>query len=228
MLRLVLCFLFVFPLLAFSQESMDNEDTGGRYFEDQFYTGVTYNFILEQPELVNQRNFSYGLQLGFIKDIPLNDRSTVGLGVGLGLALNTYYTNIRAQKNESDISYSVLTDVTFKRSKLETHLIELPIQFRWRDSDATTYNFWRIYTGVKFGYAFDARSKYVLDKYKQSFKNTDVNKLQYGLTLNVGYHNFNVHLYYSLSTLYNDDVMLDSTQQIKIRPLQLGFIFYML
>ena len=225
---LVLSLLISVPFWALSQTDSDTISVDQRYFEDQFYAGVTYNFILNQPNQVSQRNFSYGLQLGFVKDLPFNQKRTIGLGIGLGFGLNTYYTNIRAQEVAGDIQYTILTDVDFKRSKLETHLLEIPIEFRWRNSDTTTYSFWRIYTGIKFGYAFDSRSKYVIEDSKQTFKNTDVRKLQYGLTFNFGYHNFNMHIYYSLTPLFNDGVSLDNTQEIKIRPLQIGFMFYVL
>lgn len=218
--------LIVLPCWMFAQAEQDTATEDQRYFEDQFYAGVTYNFILNQPDQVNQRNFSYGLQLGFIKDIPINQKRTLGLGIGLGLALNTYYTNIRAEENLTGFDYTLI-DVDFKRSKLETHLLEMPIQFRWRNSDASEYSFWRIYTGIKFGYAFDSRSKYVVDDLKQSFKNEDIRKLQYGLTFNFGYHNFNMHIYYSLTSLFNDGVFVD-TQEIKMKPLRIGFMLYIL
>lgn len=225
---LFLLLLVVFPLASFGQVALDTTATDKRYLEDQFYAGFTYNFILNRPDGVSQRNFSYGLQLGFIKDIPLNKERNIGLGLGLGLALNTYYTNMRAIETSEGINYIIPDDnEDFKRSKVETHLLEVPFQFRWRNSTPTAYSFWRIYTGVKLGYAFDSRSKFVIDSKKQSFTNNDIRKLHYGLTLNFGYHNFNVHVYYSLTELFNDGVLLD-TQNINMKPLQVGFMFYFL
>ncbi len=223
----ILFILFLIPLFNSAQTEHDSIGVDQKYLEDQFYAGVTYNFILNQPDQVNQRNFSYGLQAGFIKDIPLNKERNIGLGVGLGLGLNTYYTNIRAQKEEGVIEYSIISDLDFKRSKLETHLVEFPIEFRWRNSNPETYSFWRIYTGIKLGYAFDSRSKFVIDNSKDSFRNDDVQKLQYGLTFNFGYHNFNVHIYYALTPLFEDGILIDD-QELGIRPLQIGFIFYIL
>lgn len=220
--------LIAIPLGLYSQTEQDTITSNSRYFEDQFYAGVTYNFVLNQPEDVNQRNFSYGLQAGFIKDIPFNKDRTIGLGIGLGLGLYTYYTNIRALENGNDIIYRLVEDVPeFKRSKLETYLLEVPLEFRWRNSDSETYSFWRIYAGVKFGYAFNTRSKFVLEELKESFRNTDVRSFQYGLTFNFGYHNFNMHAYYSLTGLFNDGVTLDGND-IEISPLRIGLIFYIL
>lgn len=216
--------------LSFAQTVTDTSQVNQRYFEDQFYAGITYNFILDLPDQASQRNISYGLQAGFIKDIPLNEDRTFGFGLGMGLALYTYYTNIRSEENGDDFTYKIVTDEDepdFKRSKLETHLLEVPMEFRWRNSDTSTYSFWRIYAGVKFGYAFNARSKFVLTNTKESFRNTDVRSLQYGLTLNFGYHNFNIHAYYSLANIFNDDVFL-SDNVIEFTPLRVGLIFYIL
>ena len=232
MFRLLFLF-FVFTTLSIQAQVLnDSVSPNSRYFEDQFYLGITYNFLLNQPEGVEQQNLSYGLQAGFIKDIPFNTEGTIGMGIGLGLGLSTYYSNIGATENEGSVAYEILDDnIDYRRSKLETHSIELPIEFRWRTSTADQYKFWRIYTGVKFEYVYDARSKFVPDSGSDlpmtSFRNPDVSQLQYGLTFNFGYNSFNAHIYYSLSNLLNDDVLLNQ-ESIKIKPLRVGLIFYIL
>ena len=201
-----------------------------KYLEDQFYMGITYNFLLHKPENATQRNLSYGLNAGVIKDIPLNLNRNFGVGIGLGYAINSYYTNIYAESTDSDIVYSVLgSDVSFKRSKFETHLIEMPFEIRWRTSNAVDYKFWRIYAGAKLAYVVGGRSKFVSEAGKHSFTNTDINKWQYGLTLNFGYNTFNVHVYYALSTLLDKNaVVLDTGEDLKVAPLRVGFVFYIL
>lgn len=222
--------LLCFPFDLASQVSNDSSSVRSRYYEDQFYLGITYNFLLDQPEFVSQRNFSYGMQAGFIKDIPINYDGTVALGVGLGLGLNAYYSNIKAEESLSGITYAT-PDIDPKRSKLETHLIEFPVQFRWRNSNATEYKFWRIYTGVKFAYVAGARSKFIPDENdmatKVSFTNNDVRKFQYGITFDFGYSSFNAHVYYALTNLFNDDAQLNGSP-IEMRPLRVGLIFYIL
>jgi len=228
MKRPILWLLICIPLGLISQTKQEVTADNPRYFEDQFYAGITYNFVLNQPEGVNQRNFSYGIQAGFIKDIPFNNERTFGIGLGLGLGLYTYYSNLRALDEEEGITYVIEEDESsFKRSKLETHLVEVPLELRWRTSDQNSYSFWRIYTGVKFGYAFNSRSKFVRDNGKESFRNTDVEEFQYGLTFNFGFHNFNIHAYYSLTNLFNDNVTLDDNA-IEFTPLRVGLIFYIL
>ena len=215
-------------LQTVGQVSEDSDTSGIRYFEDQFYFGVTYNFVRNVPDGLTQRNLSYGLQLGAIKDIPLNSKGTIALGIGLGLGLNTYYSNLVAFKGSDDITYELSDNVTgFERSKLETHLIEFPLEFRWRNSTLEEYRFWRLYAGIKAAYVIGNRSKSVIDGAKDGFYNSDINKFQYGLAINVGYNTFNIHLYYALTDLFKEGVAVDN-QSIGFSPLRIGVIFYIL
>lgn len=222
--------LFLTTFLAMglnAQQEVSEIDVN--YLEDQFYVGITYNFILNKPEPITQRNLSYGLDVGFIKDIPLNRNRNVAIGLGLGYAVNSYYTNLLVEEVDSGFQYSTLSSETnTKRNKLETHLLEFPVEFRWRTSTPEDYKFWRIYTGLKFSYLLGGRSKQVTDSGKQSFYNTDLRNLQYGLTLNFGYNTFNVHVYYALNNLFEDNLTLTTGEELNFTPLRIGLIFFIL
>ena len=190
MKRIVLGLIFLCALGVYAQRPQDKNKSDSKYLEDQFYMGITYNFLLDKPTDFTQRNLSYGLQGGIIKDIPLNSTRTFALGVGLGYAVNSYYSNIVASKSGDGIEYAIINgdiivideeEIRVKRSKIETHLIELPIEFRWRNSSAEEYKFWRVYSGIKLGYVFSSRSKLVTEVNKTSFINPDIRKLQYGM-----------------------------------------------
>ncbi len=106
-------------------------------------------------------------------------------------------------------------------------MLEIPFEFRWRNSNAVEYKFWRIYTGIKLGYVIGGRSKYVSQNSKESFYNTDIRKFQYGVSFNFGYNTFNVHVYYALNNLFDDKATVEDTA-IGIKPLRIGLIFYIL
>ena len=226
---------FIFTLLLFSgafatgQVLESKTEVDRKYLEDQFYLGLTYNFATKLPADVSQRNLSYGLQAGFIKDIPLSYNRNMGIGIGLGYGINSYYTNLLATQQGSDVVYTVLdNDADFRRNKIATHVLEVPFQFRWRNSTPEEYKFWRIYTGVKLGYVFDGRSKFVSSTERTVFVNKDIREFQYGLTLNVGYNTFNIHIYYALNSLFNDGLVTTTGEPIEITPLKVGLIFYIL
>lgn len=225
------CLLLIFisiPFWSFPQAQVGKTVIDSLYREDQFYIGVNYNFLFSKPSGVTQRNLSYGLQLGIIRDIPLNRNRNVGLGIGLGYSWDTYYTNLLASKADQGITYSILDGRSFKRNKMGNHLVQLPIEFRWRTSTPADHKFWRIYTGINIGYVFANSSKFVSDSEKVRFTNDDIRNFQYGLSFNFGYGTWNLHLYYALNPLLNNGVVTDEGEYIKMKPLQLGLVFYIL
>lgn len=224
-------FVILFFLVQFghAQTSRENEEVDTKYLEDQFYFGLGYNFLLNRPNNVEQRSLSYNLQTGFIKDLPLNARRNVALGIGFGYATNSYYTNVVATETDTDIVYTISDGTDFKRSKFETHAIEVPFELRWRTSTPTEYKFWRIYTGFKLAYVFARSSRFVSENGSQRLQNPDIQNLQYGLMLNFGFNTFNVHAYYSLNSLLKEDVLLsDGATPFDLKVLRIGVIFYIL
>lgn len=228
MKKYFLIFLCLFPLLTLAQKIDDSDDEfiDSKYLEDQFYAGLSYNILPNRPNGVIQRNLSYGLQLGFIKDIPFNEKRNFGIALGAGYATNSYYTNVEASEVVGQIQYSI-PDEDFDRSKLATHAIEFPLEFRWRTSNAIDYKFWRIYAGGKVNYNFSRSSKLVNEDGSNSFTNEDIRQWNYGLMLNFGYNTFNIHLYYELNPILNDLVRLGS-EEIKMQVFRVGLIFYIL
>ena len=122
------------------------------------------------------------------------------------------------------------TDGSYSRNKLNYTTVDLPIEFRWRTSTPKTYNFWRIYPGIKFSYIISSRSKYVGDLGNITLRDIDnFNAFQYGLTLSAGYSGVNLFVYYGFQSLFKsgtstiDNILLD-----QITSLQFGLSFYIL
>ncbi|GLU42776.1 porin family protein [Allomuricauda sp. NBRC 101325] len=207
---------------------MDSIKIDDKYLEDQFYVGIGYNILLNRPDGMVQRNLSYNLHAGFIKDIPFNKRRNFGIGLGLGYSGSSYYSNMVATEANDVVSYAIMDQSMFNRSKMELHSLEMPFEIRWRTSTAEDYKFWRIYAGVKLGYVFSGTSKVVTDEGNHKFSNGDIEDLQYGLTFNFGYNTWNIHAYYGLKPLLKDGVLLDSGGPLDMQVLRIGLIFYIL
>lgn len=226
---LFFCVCSIFLISSNAQEDPIIMEPDYKYLEDQFYLGTTFNILFERPEGVTQRGLSWGLFGGFIKDIPVNEDRNIGFGLGLGYAINSYSTNLLATQSADGIEYSVIgSQDSFKRSKIETHTLELPIEFRWRTSDAISHKFWRIYTGVKLGYVFSGRSKFVSDAEKIAFSNDDITKFQYGLMFSFGYNTFNFHAYYALHDIFDSGTTTVEGDRLGLAALHIGLIFYIL
>jgi len=237
----ILILMFSTPL--WSQQPVDKDLSGQNqnaipevidslYREDQFYIGLSFNLITNEPVQFSQNGFSGGLHLGFIRDMPINERRNVAIAVGLGLSTNTYNSNLFIGERENEQSVFRIIDNIQNNSnanRFNTNLIELPIQLRWRTSTPTTFNFWRIYSGVKLGYVFYYRSTFKDENITVRQTNIpELNKLRYNATLSIGNGSFNAFVNYSLNTLFNKDAVTVSGEQLGLQPIKFGVEFYFL
>ena len=125
------------------------------------------------------------------------------------------------------ISYRIIGNEGYDRNKLEQVTLDMPIEFRWRNSTPTRYDFLRIYTGFKFGYLLYNKTLYVGDDATENVQNnSDFNKFQYGPTISVGYNTWNLHAYYGLQPIFGNAVL--NEQKVKMSTLNIGLIFYIL
>ncbi|WP_372937372.1 porin family protein [Seonamhaeicola sp.] len=225
--------VFIFLLSGFFNNVLAQEqnikDIDSLYKEDQFYAGTTYNVLGKQPTDVSQSGFSLGFHLGYIKDIPINKRRNIALGLGLGYSANSFNQNIRINKVNDVVTYTLLEDSdSYSKNKFSSHLIEVPFEFRWRTSTPTEYSFWRIYTGFKVGYMLTHSAKYKGDLGNIKFTDIeDFNDFQYGLTLNVGYNTWNLHLYYGLNPIFSEDAIMND-ENLDMNAIKIGLMFYFL
>ncbi len=199
------------------------------YREDQFYFSITYNLLTQIPQGLKQNKFSAGLSAGFLRDMPVNEKRTLAIAAGLGLSYQNYFQNLTISKGPDGIlAYEVSDYNDIKSNRYRQYLVDLPIEFRWRNSTYESYRFWRIYAGFKISYVFSNKS--VLDNGEESYSitnNPNINKIQYGVYLAAGYNTWNVYLNYGLNPLFKN-VITTSGQKIDVRTLNAGLIFYIL
>ncbi len=233
--KLILLLLF-FPCFLNAQEEEDRykiPDTvpftiDSLYREDQFYVGFSFNLVTEKPSTISQESFSGGLHLGFIRDMPLNERRNVALGVGLGWSINSYGQNLFIGKeNGNTVFRSLDDDLNYSTNRFTTQLVEMPIEFRWRTSTPQTYKFWRIYSGLRLGYMYNFRSNYN-DPNEQIIINDlpELNRFRLGATFTFGYNTFNFQFYYALNPFFKD-ARVDE-MDLGLSTLKIGLTFYIL
>ncbi|MFD1603524.1 porin family protein [Flavobacterium artemisiae] len=199
------------------------------YREDQFYFSITYNMFTDIPAQFRQNKFSLGLAGGFLRDMPINKSRTVAIATGLGLSYQNYFQNLTISKDASGaVAYGVNDYGQFVSNRYRQYAVELPIEFRWRNSTFESYKFWRIYGGMKLSYIFSSSS--VLDDGEQTYRinnNPDINKFQYGPYISAGYNTWNLYIYYGLSPLFKSATTVDGNK-INLKTLNAGLIFYIL
>ena len=234
---LSLLLLVILPFLSFSQEEDEQYKIpdsvpftiDSLYREDQFYAGFHFNLITDKPSSVSQESFSGGINLGFIRDFPLNERRNVALGLGVGWSINTYGQNLFIGKDEdgSSIFRNLDGDINYSTNRFTTQLIEAPIEFRWRTSTPETYKFWRIYTGMRLGYVYHFRSRY-RDADTEIIVNelSELDRFRLGATFTFGYNTFNFQFYYALNPFFKNAEV--TGEPLDLSTLKIGLTFYIL
>ncbi|MCF6348550.1 MAG: PorT family protein [Flavobacteriaceae bacterium] len=206
-----------------------NNDTikNTKYLEDQIYIGFSIATLINTPKGITQNGLSNSIELGIIKDIPINDKGDFAFGIGLGYGRNTYFQNIKIEEINNITQFQIAAE-GFKNNKFSTHTIDVPLEIRWRTSTINKYKFWRIYAGGKLSYVFASNARFKEPGNTIKVKGiSEINKLQYGLKLAVGYGTWNFNFYYGLTDLFSN-ANLNETTPIEVRDFRIGLIFYIL
>ncbi|MBX2826959.1 MAG: PorT family protein [Flavobacteriaceae bacterium] len=226
---------FVLAIGAYLGWAQEEEGTDvfvdEKYREDQLYVGVTYNLLTSVPSGVNLEGVSGGIEFGYLRDMPLNERRNVAIALGLGLNFDQLGQTLFIGEDESDTTIFRVLDntVDYNSNRFSTAAIELPFEFRWRSSTATEYRFWRIYTGLRVGYAYWYRARFKQNGNQVS--QTDIpefERVRLSAHLSFGYGTFNFYTSYSINPYFKDAQTVNTGENIDFRTLKLGIIFYIL
>jgi len=224
---------FTAPAQVLQQEPLVEKDSlpavyDPYYREDQFYTSIAYNLVQDKPSGYSPNSLSINLTAGILRDMPVNKNRTKSIAVGLGYSYNNIKHNLLINRVGSSRSYYVDSGDTYDKNKLVLHYVEVPIEFRWRNSDAVSHKFWRIYTGVKLSYLFADKAQYSMGGTKTTVTNNDdLNTIVYGAYISAGWNTWNFHAYYGLNPLFKSGT-LSNGEDVKLRTLNLGLMFYIL
>ncbi len=200
------------------------------YLEDQLYFGISYIVLRDLPENMSQNGFSNAVRLGFIRDIPINERRNFGFGLGLGLSWENYYQNLRISVDEQtgNIEYQLLINESFRSNSFQVNKIDIPLEIRWRGSTPEKYKFWRLYAGIIASYVYKKSANFVTNKVDVTYNKINIIKSwQFGANLSAGYGTWNFTFYYGLSPMMKNDLNLDG-ESFNIKNMQFGFIYYFL
>ena len=226
MLRLVnLIYFLLFSILSYSQIN----EVDDKYREDQIYFGVFYNSLINSPIDFNQNKFSSSINLGFIRDIPLNKSRNFGIGLGLGYSNSSFHNNLKFSNTNNQLDAKIVSDLdSFTKNKWVLNELELPFEIRWRTSTPENYKFWRIYFGLKTSYIVSSKVKYESSLDNQTIRNLPFNNFQSGLTLNAGNNTWNLGVYLGLQPLFDKEFTKNHINIKNIKQFKVGLIFYIL
>ena len=219
--------LFIlFLLLQFILNAQSSKDDLGFYREDQIYIGFSFISLDSNNKSFSQRGLSNHFQMGFVRDIPLISSGKLAIGLGLGYSFQNYNSNLIRFNIDNENSIFIVNNNLNQKSKLSFNFIEFPISLRWRNSSFNDYEFWRVYTGIKFQRNFLSKLKY--SSYNTNNISNEVKNWNKDLYLSFGYNTWNFYFSYGLNEIMKNIRDQYSDKSFKVRPLKIGLIFYLL
>ena len=210
-----------FLLLLIASFALAQSPADSLYREDQIYASMGYPLLIDTPEGLTQNKLSHTFSLGFIRDMPINSARNFAFGLGLGLNYNVVYTNLQFTDDMKSTTF-VSSDVTNQWNSVD---VEIPLEFRWRNSTAMNYQFWRIYGGVVGYYSLSAKQR-TTTALTESITSLSVQNFRLALRLNVGNNTWNLTYTHPIDSFFDFDKSAHNKSLSQLKTAKLGLIFY--
>ena len=210
-----------FLLLLIASFALAQSPADSLYREDQIYASMGYPLLIDTPEGLTQNKLSHTFSLGFIRDMPINSARNLAFGLGLGLNYNVVYTNLQFTDDMKSTTF-VSSDVTNQWNSVD---VEIPLEFRWRNSTAMNYQFWRIYGGVVGYYSLSAKQR-TTTALTESITSLSVQNFRLALRLNVGNNTWNLTYTHPIDSFFDFDKSAHNKSLSQLKTAKLGLIFY--
>jgi hypothetical protein len=216
---------FLLLTLAQIATAQRANDKYNRYFtKDQLSFSFVGSHWLATDDVPNPSAFSRGINIQMMYPI-LGKRSNVAMAIGFGYASQNYYLDQMVQIDNDKVAFTPIPDsISFKKYKINTNYLTLPLELRIRTNPDPHYRrSFKIYPGFRLGALVNFQTKYIgrdlqtQEPIKEKkYYTKHIEKLNYGVSLRVGYGKIMVHGYYSLNQLFDD------TFDGSITPIELG------
>ncbi|MGB2460339.1 MAG: outer membrane beta-barrel protein [Flavobacteriaceae bacterium] len=210
-----------FLLLLIASFALAQSPADSLYREDQIYASMGYPLLIDTPEGLTQNKLSHTFSFGFIRDMPINSARNLAFGLGLGLNYNVVYTNLQFTDDMKSTTF-VSSDVTNQWNSVD---VEIPLEFRWRNSTAMNYQFWRIYGGVVGYYPLSAKQR-TRTALTESITSLSVQNFRLALRLNVGNNTWNLTYTHPIDSFFDFDKSTHNKSLSQLKTAKLGLIFY--
>ncbi|WP_217604767.1 porin family protein [Chitinophaga sp. GbtcB8] len=214
--------LMVFSLSVFSQEAMNKAMNSVTRSRDFLVISLTYDGWANKPDSVGT-GLNRGFNIAFMYDFPIN-KTNLSLAAGLGIGTSGVFLKNHVL-NMDDATTDVAkfsTDNTFKKYKVATTYLEIPLELRYRSVPDNANKGFKVALGVKIGNLMNAHTKE-----RNSIggtRNTEkiankrfFNSWRYAATARIGLGNLALFGSYNLNPLFKDN-----GSNLDIRPYSIG------
>ncbi|MFP4064167.1 MAG: porin family protein [Bacteroidales bacterium] len=231
-----LVFLLLGLLLA--TNSLQAFEPSRMHPSDRFFVTLFTDAWQNVPDEMDLSTIQRGINISAMQDMPMG-RSNFSIAAGLEFSSHNLYSDHRylfypdhPLSQEEKYDFAPLRR-DYDKNKLSLNYLEVPVQFRYRTRGLNRT--FRIYAGIKAGYLVNAHTKYegkdnyllqdgihlyeeledlLSDTYTREIKTKEhrlgnLADYRIGLTAMVGYGSLNLHLYYPLTKIFEDNSASD-------------------
>lgn len=182
---------------------------------------------LQKPDSINTGGFSRTFNMYFMFDYPFktNPHFSIGLGVGVG-SDNLFLKNTNVDlKNNTRLYFNRDSVNTYKKYKLVTAFLEVPVELRYTSDPANNNKSVKAALGLKVGTMINAhtRAKVTRDAANEGGYTTKVNdkvhfnNLRLAATARLGYGIISL-----FGTYQVNQFIKDGSGPVDVRPLSIG------
>ncbi len=170
------------------------------------------------------KGFQGGFNVYFMYDVVLK-KSPISIAPGIGIGTENWTHNSQMIFTDSFTHFEPFagdTSMTYKKSKLGLTYIDIPLELRFRSKPNAKNWSWKLAAGFKIGFLIRSKWKYKGEEYRAGYQMLEgenvkfkefgvpnLEKIRYGVTGRGGFGPFNVHFYYSLSSLFEEGKSID-------------------
>lgn len=178
-----------------------NQGQLSRRAADHFMIQLGYNGWASAPDSINTGGLPRTFNFHFMFDFPFKSNPQFSAAIGLGLGTdNMFFKKTTIDLRKSPISFRNDTITQYKKYKLATSYLEVPLELRFAKNPANYNKTFKAALGIKVGTMIDAhtKAKYTRDSegyggYTARLKDRrNFNSTRLAATARVGYGPFSV------------------------------------
>ena len=179
--------------------------------------------IKSNQEDLKARGLPRHFQFGIIRDMPLIKSGKLSTGLGLGISFERFTTNLI--RSASGLYSLDLNNNIYNPLSISVKSFEIPISIRWRNSSDRDFAFWRVYGGIKVNWNYRIKAKQ-----NSNFLTIGEELKKFGTSayLSFGYNTWNFYLSSPIVSTFDSINSNQNNPLIKILPLKVGLIFFIL
>lgn len=175
---------------------------------DHIMLQLGYNGWSGETDSVRTKGLPRTFNIYFMYDFPFKSSPNFSVGVGVGLGMdNMYLKETTIDLTETPLSFAHDTTITYKKYKLATGYLEVPLELRYTANPTNFNKSFKVALGMKVGTMIDAHTKARVTRdsngnggYTYKVKDRrDFNSTRLAATLRVGYGVFSLFGTYQIN-----------------------------